>query len=113
MDHLLDLVPKHRLVRLGYHSKPVFMIIGAQKAGTTALYRILCQHPQIVSPKRKELHYFDDVCLRYKKPHWQYHTCFPLPHHLKPNKITFEASPSYLYYPECPPRFMTILPICD
>jgi hypothetical protein len=40
-------------------SYPDFIGIGAQKAGTTWLYRNLRAHPQIWMPKNKELHYFD------------------------------------------------------
>jgi hypothetical protein len=39
---------------------PDFLIIGAQKAGTTWLHRNLQMHPQIWMPKEKELHYFDE-----------------------------------------------------
>ena len=39
---------------------PAFIILGAQKAGTTSLYEYLCQHPQIVSARRKEVHFFDE-----------------------------------------------------
>ena len=39
---------------------PDFLVIGAQKAGTTWLYRNLQAHPQIWMPKEKELHYFDE-----------------------------------------------------
>ena len=51
---------KKRLAPLA-HSKgryPDFIGIGAQKAGTTWLYRNLRAHPQIWMPK-KEVHYFD------------------------------------------------------
>jgi hypothetical protein len=39
---------------------PDFLIIGAQKAGTTWLHRNIQTHPQIWMPKEKELHYFDE-----------------------------------------------------
>jgi hypothetical protein len=39
---------------------PDFLVIGAQKAGTTWLYRNLQAHPQVWMPKEKELHYFDE-----------------------------------------------------
>ncbi len=39
---------------------PEFLIIGAQKAGTTWLQRNLQTHPGIWMPKEKELHYFDE-----------------------------------------------------
>ena len=37
---------------------PHFVIIGAKKAGTTSLFTLLQQHPQIVPPKRKEWLFF-------------------------------------------------------
>ena len=39
---------------------PDFLVIGAQKAGTTWLDRSLRIHPQIWMPREKELHYFDE-----------------------------------------------------
>jgi hypothetical protein len=39
---------------------PDFLIIGAQKAGTTWLHRNLQAHSQVWMPKEKELHYFDE-----------------------------------------------------
>ncbi len=36
-----------------------FLGIGAQRAGTTWLYRCLQRHPQLYLPGTKELHYFD------------------------------------------------------
>lgn len=40
-------------------SLPDFLVIGAQKAGTTWLYENLRQHPDLFLPDEKELHYFD------------------------------------------------------
>jgi hypothetical protein len=39
---------------------PDFICIGAQKAGTTWLYRQLASHPDFWMPPRKELHYFNE-----------------------------------------------------
>ena len=39
---------------------PSFLVIGAQKAGTTWLYERLRVHPEIWMPYQKELHYFDE-----------------------------------------------------
>ncbi len=50
--------------------RPDFLCIGAQKAGTTWLWRNLAQHPDIWMPPRKELHYFDRS------------TSYPSPSHL-------------------------------
>ena len=38
---------------------PDFLVIGAQRAGTTWLHRVLRQHPSLWLPPVKELHYFD------------------------------------------------------
>ena len=37
---------------------PTFFLLGAPKAGTTALYAMLKQHPDVFLPARKEPHYF-------------------------------------------------------
>ncbi len=83
--------------RFGYYSKPSFIIIGAQKSGTTALWKYLKMHPNIVPAVRKEIHYFCyDANYLIKGKGW-YHSHFPLPHQLKHNQISFEASPNTLY----------------
>ena len=38
--------------------KPDFLIIGAQKAGTTWMWRMLDRHPGTTLPRKKELHFF-------------------------------------------------------
>lgn len=38
---------------------PSFLCIGAQKAGTSWLDKMLRQHPEVWLPPKKELHYFD------------------------------------------------------
>src|SRR5437899_6958802 len=37
-----------------------FIVAGAQKSGTTALYYFLSKHPEIALPDKQELHFFDD-----------------------------------------------------
>ena len=39
-------------------SVPDYLIIGAQKCGTTSLYAYLTQHPGIIPSEKKEVHYF-------------------------------------------------------
>ena len=41
-------------------TKPSFLCIGAPKSGTTSLYDILKQHPDIFLPNFKEPHFFDN-----------------------------------------------------
>jgi Sulfotransferase family len=40
---------------------PDFLVIGAQRAGTTWLHRVLRRHPGLWLPPVKELHYFDKL----------------------------------------------------
>jgi hypothetical protein len=37
---------------------PNFLIVGAEKCGTTSLYQYFKQHPDVYLPAKKELHYF-------------------------------------------------------
>ena len=49
---------KHTTAPDGMEALPSFFIIGAQKAGTTALNDLLITHPAICSYGRKEKHFF-------------------------------------------------------
>ncbi|WP_107667324.1 sulfotransferase domain-containing protein [Cyanothece sp. BG0011] len=89
-------------------SPPDFLIIGAQKAGTTSLYNYLVQHPQIIGNKTwKEVRYFD-VPENYSQGWSWYLGCFPSKIE-KGNRLTFDVSPSYLYFPEIPQRIKEAL----
>lgn len=84
-------------------SEPAFLIIGAQKAGTTALFNFICQHPNVKPPTKKEIHYFD---LFYERGTDWYFKNFK-----KENlHITGEATPYYLFHPLAPIRVQKILP---
>jgi len=85
---------------------PDFLIIGAQKCGTTSLYRYLIQHPQIEPAIKKEIHYFD---LNYNKPIQWYLNQFPA---LKTqsDRITGEATPYYIFHPHAPYRIKEHMP---
>jgi hypothetical protein len=74
---------------------PDFLIIGAQKAGTSSLYYYLSQHPGLLLPAIKELHFFD---LNYSRGLDWYLKQFPEVHP-ETSIITGEASPYYLYHP--------------
>lgn len=80
---------------IGYnHIKPSFMIIGAQKAGTSALYNYLSQHSELISSNPKEVHFFDTYDVININ---NYHKFFPK--QFSTSKISFEATPRYLYFP--------------
>jgi hypothetical protein len=79
---------------------PDFLIVGAQRSGTTYLHHLLAQHPGVHLPVRKELHYFDLVGIRYPQVDLdEYARSFE---GAAPGQVVGEATPSYLYFPWVP-----------
>ena len=76
--------------------KPDFLIVGAFKSGSTALYEGLRRHPQIFMPFHKEPLYFgDDLTRRYGRyTEAEYLRLFDP---AKPGQKSGEASTWYLY----------------
>lgn len=85
---------------------PDFLILGAQKAGTTALYAYLRRHPAITGPSWKEVSYFDRHYAR--GPNW-YRGNFPNLLRTR-GELVGEASPSYLFHPLGPERVKELVP---
>jgi hypothetical protein len=83
---------------------PDFLILGAQKAGTTALYAYLRWHPHVTGPSFKEVSFFDRHYARGER--W-YRAHLPL---RRRGAIVGEASPSYLLHPLAPERVGRMLP---
>jgi sulfotransferase family protein len=83
---------------------PDFLILGAQKAGTTALYSYLRRHAQIGGPIWKEVSYFDR---HYPRGTAWYRGQFPL---RNDGRIAGEASPGYLFHPLAPERVRQTVP---
>lgn len=81
------------------HLDPTFLVLGAQRCGTTSLFRLLQQHPQIDAPAKKELHFFDN---RFHKGLSWYQKQFPEP--CGSEVISGEATPYYLFHPLAPAR---------
>ncbi|WP_428034262.1 sulfotransferase domain-containing protein [Amphritea sp.] len=78
-------------------SKVDFIICGAQKGGTTALFRYLRSHPEIKLSFRKEVHFFDNE-LFFKDDlvdYQLYHDHFESFHE---DKVRGEATPIYMYW---------------
>jgi hypothetical protein len=84
---------------------PDFLVIGAQKAGTTALYAYLRRHPGITGPSWKEVSFFDR---HYARGEAWYRGNFP--NRLRARGLVGEASPSYLFHPLAPERVREMLP---
>jgi hypothetical protein len=103
-----------RRLRAGYRELtgplrglPATLIIGAQKAGTTSLFNYLVQHPAVLPPFGKEIHYFD---LHYARGVRWYRGRFPYAYRLGPAALTLDASPYYLVHPLAPERAAALLP---
>ena len=54
-----SLMWRGRLATSSRRALPDFVVVGAQRAGTTSLFEHLVGHPQVVAPHRKEIHYYD------------------------------------------------------
>jgi len=102
----LYILPRLPAARLGLGSLPSFVVIGAQKAGTTSLFRYLSEHPGVTPPRMKEIHFFD---LHWVRGVGWYQAHFPLNLWGGP-PFTGEASPYYLFHPRVPERMARILP---
>jgi hypothetical protein len=94
--------------------EPGFIVIGAQRCGTTSLFRALTAHPQLVRPLfHKGVNYFD---LNYYRGTDWYRSHFPLAEIARRRTarygpaMAFEASGYYLYHPFALQRIAGDLP---
>lgn len=95
-------------------SEPDFIVVGAQRSGTTSLFRALMSHPQASRPTaHKGVNYFD---LNYFRGWNWYLAHFPLARlrwpraQLADEPKVFEASGYYLYHPFAIERMARDLP---
>jgi hypothetical protein len=93
---------------------PDFLIIGAQKSGTSSLYNYLTQHPDVCPALVKEIRYFNKYFS--KGTNW-YRGHFPSSLYISyVNKIsgrdmiTGDGTPSYLSDPYVPRRVFEVIP---
>jgi hypothetical protein len=99
----------------GQRMTPNFLIVGAQRSGTTSMYRALSQHPAVLKAVlHKGVHYFD---VNYGRSMEWYRSHFPL--QLSAERVrartgvpaqTFESSPYYKFHPLAPERIARDLP---
>jgi Sulfotransferase domain len=94
---------------------PGFLIVGAQRGGTTAMYRTLSQHPGVLKAVlHKGVHYFD---MNYDRKFSWYRAHFPLTATARRAQresgiapMTFESSPYYMFHPLAAGRIAQDLP---
>ena len=103
--------PVHRARML-----PGFLIVGAERCGTSSMFEVLRQHPAVFSAilPRKEVHYFDD---KYDRGLAWYRCHFPLRARASlaargagVAPVAFEATPYYMFHPLAPERIHRDLP---
>lgn len=103
----------HRLKRLVEPLRPRLMpsivIVGAQKAGTSALYSMLVRHPRVIAPVEKELTFFgNDSTYALGMAH--YRRMLPVRPLRATGWTTLDATPNYLYRPAAAERIHRHLP---
>ena len=75
--------------------RPALIVIGAQKSGTTALYRYLSMHPDLVQPDIKEIDYFN--CKNsLNNTRDKYLKNFPVSNKFYTHTKSFDISPAYM-----------------
>jgi hypothetical protein len=92
--------------------RPAFLIVGAQRSGSTTLYRVLSEHPEVARPTvNKGTAYFDVAY--HRGPRW-YRGHFPLAFRARrkhgPGVVTFESSGYYMFHPLAVARIAQDLP---
>lgn len=98
----------------GEHMAPSFLIIGAQKAGTSSLFKYLMRHGGYLRPLLKDIYYFDNNHRRSKD--W-YLSFFPSMETRRRQElvtgspiVTGEGATYYLLHPLAPQRVRAAFP---
>lgn len=98
----------------GLRTLPDFLVIGAQRCGTSSLYKYLGSHPNIVPSLRKEVEYFST---RFPEGEDWYRSHFPTELRSATSRLirgrrplTFEATPDYLLDPRAAARAAALVP---
>ncbi len=120
VPHPLKAVGRTVSVRVGsvtadLRQLPSFILVGAQRTGTTSLYRALMSHPLIHQANfHKGVNYFD---INYDHDFSWYRGHFPTTaslnrrgRHLDGDPVTFEASGYYMFHPCAAERMARHLP---
>lgn len=85
---------------------PNFLVVGAAKAGTTTIYDMLVQHPEVGMSIMKEPNFFSDGWPKWAKTLDEYKQLFS---HCSGKKAIGEASPFYFSDPESAERIKSTL----
>ncbi|OLP44808.1 hypothetical protein BJF95_07055 [Rhizobium oryziradicis] len=81
---------------------------GVQKGGTTSLHAYFCNHPQLDTPKFKELHFFDNEDLDWNAPN--YGLLDDYFNNREGDKRRYDITPIYLFWPQALERLQAYNP---
>lgn len=98
---------RYRRATSSLRALPDFVVIGAQRSGTTSLFDYFLNHPQVRPALKKELHFYD---LHHERGVGWYRASFPRRRQLSNGRITGEATPNYLVHPLAPERLHAVTP---
>jgi len=87
-----------------------FVVIGAQKGGTTTLFELLRQHPELCLPADKEAPFFNRPELYSPGVDDLFSTYFPQP--LPAGKLLGTVTPQYMCIAGCAGRLAEAFPYC-
>ncbi len=111
--HMLSVNRVYRYLTAEKRRWPDFIVAGAQKSGTTSLYRYLAAHPDMVPPITKKLTFFDNNF--HRGTQW-YRLHFPLRDESKSvdgandKQFTGESTAYYMFHPLAAQRIAETLP---
>jgi hypothetical protein len=99
----------------GLRAQPDFLVVGAQRCGTTSLFRALMSHPNVMRPNlHKGVNYFD---VNYGRGRGWYLSHFPLEAMARrraapgaERALVFDSSGYYMFHPHAPARIAADLP---
>jgi len=91
-------------VPMGRYVPLHFLIIGAQKCGTTSLFDLMLQHPMIHRGTKAEVEFFSS---QYRRGLNWYHGQFPSTFEIDKRHYVLEKSTGYIYKPQCAERIYT------
>ena len=99
---------RFRLATAPLRLRPTYLVIGAQKSGTTSLHAYLARHPAVLAAAKKETEYFNRS---YAEGERSYLACFPLALRAVVVRLrrgvwpaVGEATAAYIFDPRVPER---------
>lgn len=102
-----------RMATHAWRTLPDALIIGAQRCGTSSLFRYLGGHPDVMPSFRKEIGYFT-VAYHLGQDWYRAHFPLRIERWLRSARssslVSFEATPDYLLDPRAPERAAKLVP---